>query len=82
MDGDLCPLLELVQIVKEEFPLGNAQFLVDEAHSVGVIGERGCGLVSMLGLEKEIAIRVHVASKSLGACGGMLFTQPLPLEAS
>jgi 8-amino-7-oxononanoate synthase len=72
MDGDVCPLGELVQIAKAEFPLGNAQFLVDEAHSLGIIGERGRDLVSLLGLEKEIAIRIHVASKSLGSSGGKL----------
>jgi len=70
MEGDICPLQEMVQVVKEEFPLGNAQFLVDEAHGLGVIGKNGEGLVSSLGLEKEIAIRVHVASKSLGSGGG------------
>lgn len=70
MDGDVCPLREFVQVVKDEFPLGNAQLVVDEAHSLGIIGDRGRGLVSALGLEKEIAIRIHVASKSLGSVGG------------
>ncbi|KAI1110620.1 8-amino-7-oxononanoate synthase [Nemania sp. NC0429] len=72
MDGDVCQLQELVQIAKEEFPLGNAQFIVDEAHSIGVIGDRGRGLVSMLGLERDIAIRIHVASKALGSVGGLI----------
>jgi 8-amino-7-oxononanoate synthase len=35
MDGDICPLEELVQVAKELFPLGNAQFIIDEAHSNG-----------------------------------------------
>ncbi|CAG8962006.1 hypothetical protein HYFRA_00014114 [Hymenoscyphus fraxineus] len=70
MDGDVCLLQEFVQVVREEFPNGNAQFVVDEAHSLGIIGEKGKGLVSLLGLEKEIAIRIHVASKSLGCVGG------------
>jgi 8-amino-7-oxononanoate synthase len=73
MDGDICSLQELVQIVKEEFPFGNAQFVVDEAHGLGVIGRNGEGLVSSLGLEKEIAIRIHVASKALGSSGGKGF---------
>jgi 8-amino-7-oxononanoate synthase len=70
MDGDVCPLQELVAVVKELFPLGNAQFVVDEAHSTGVIGPKGAGLVAMLGLEKEIAIRLHMSSKALAATGG------------
>ncbi|KAJ5259404.1 8-amino-7-oxononanoate synthase [Penicillium angulare] len=72
MDGDICPLEELVQVVKELFPLGNAQFIIDEAHSNGVIGPRGAGLVNMLGLEKEIAIRIHMCSKALGSTGGVV----------
>ncbi|KAF3012562.1 hypothetical protein E8E14_001363 [Neopestalotiopsis sp. 37M] len=62
MDGDICPLKECVDVVKELFPLGNAQLMIDEAHSNGVMGPRGAGLVQMLGLEKEIAIRVHMCS--------------------
>ncbi|KIX08679.1 uncharacterized protein Z518_03336 [Rhinocladiella mackenziei CBS 650.93] len=62
MEGDICPLVEFVELAKEMFPAGNAQFIIDEAHSNGVIGPRGGGLVQMLGLEKEIAIRVHVCS--------------------
>lgn len=72
MDGDICPLVELVQVAKELFPLGNAQFIIDEAHSNGVIGPRGAGLVNMLGLEKEIAIRIHMCSKALGSTGGVI----------
>ncbi|KAL4860999.1 pyridoxal phosphate-dependent transferase [Aspergillus spectabilis] len=59
--------MEMVGLVKELFPAGNAQFLIDEAHSSGVLGPRGGGL---LGLEKEIAIRVHVCSKALASTGG------------
>lgn len=45
MEGDLCPLKELVAVAKEVFPNGSAQFIVDEAHSNGVIGPNGSGLV-------------------------------------
>ncbi|KAF5554521.1 aminotransferase class I II [Fusarium mexicanum] len=72
MEGDICPLLEFVQLAKELFPAGNAQFVIDEAHSSGVLGPRGGGLVQELGLEKDIAIRVHVCSKALGATGGVI----------
>ncbi|KAL6890032.1 8-amino-7-oxononanoate synthase [Trichoderma evansii] len=72
MDGDICPLDELVQVAKELFPLGNAQFIIDEAHSSGMMGPKGAGLVQKLGLEKEIAIRVHMCSKALGSTGGVI----------
>lgn len=35
MDGDVAPLRELIEVAKELFPDGNAQFLVDEAHTTG-----------------------------------------------
>ena len=70
MNGDVCPLKELVDVAKDVLPLGNAQFVVDEAHSIGVLGPNGRGLVSMLGLEKEIAIRVHMCSKAMASTGG------------
>lgn len=70
MDGDVCPLAEMVEIVKQLFPEGNAQFFVDEAHSTGIVGEKGVGLVRTLGLEKDIAIRLHTFSKALACSGG------------
>ncbi|KAK8074180.1 class II aminotransferase/8-amino-7-oxononanoate synthase [Apiospora phragmitis] len=75
MEGDLCRLQELVQVAEEEFPLGNAQFIMDEAHSVGILGDKGRGLVSMLGLEKSIAIRIQAVSKAVGAVGGLIMTR-------
>jgi 8-amino-7-oxononanoate synthase len=70
MDGDVCPLRELIEVAKETFPAGNAQFVIDEAHSTGVIGENGKGFVCALGLEKEVAVRLHTYGKALAATGG------------
>ncbi|KAF4632903.1 hypothetical protein G7Y89_g5220 [Cudoniella acicularis] len=72
MKGDVCPIKAFIDISKELFPLGNAQFLIDEAHSVGVLGPNGRGLISMLGLENEIAIRIHMCSKALASTGGII----------
>ncbi|KAF1949244.1 class II aminotransferase/8-amino-7-oxononanoate synthase [Byssothecium circinans] len=74
MDGDICPLRELVQAAKEIFPNGNAQFVVDEAHSTGNVGPLGRGLVNMLGLESEIAVRNHTFGKSLCSSGAAIFS--------
>lgn len=76
MEGDVCPLLELVEIADEVSEgLGNIQFVVDETHSAGLIGPNGTGLVCELGLEADIAVRLHTYSKAMGACGGeILFT--------
>lgn len=73
MDGDVCPLQELVDAAKEVSDgYGNIQFVVDEAHSVGVIGPKGAGLVCELGLQKEIAIVVHSFGKAIGATGAII----------
>lgn len=45
MEGDLCPLKELVAVAKEVFPNGSAQFVIDEAHGNGTLGPNGAGLV-------------------------------------
>ena len=47
MDGDICPINDLFEIA-EEF---DCMILVDEAHSTGVLGKRGEGLISSLGLQ-------------------------------
>ena len=70
MDGDVCPLQELVEAAREVLPDGNAQFIIDEAQSTGVIGPNGAGLVCALGLENEVAIKLHTFSKALAAFGG------------
>jgi 8-amino-7-oxononanoate synthase len=49
MDGDVCPIKELFDIA-EEF---DAMVVVDEAHSTGVVGDRGEGLVSSFGLQSH-----------------------------
>lgn len=71
MDGDLAPLAEMVGITEDLFPFQNAHFIVDEAHATGVIGSRGRGLVSELGLEQKIFARLHTFGKALACNGGL-----------
>jgi 8-amino-7-oxononanoate synthase len=68
MDGDLSPLLEIVECCKKY----QAAIIVDEAHSGGVIEKQGRGWVSELGLEKEIFARVHTFGKALGCHGAVI----------
>lgn len=71
MDGDICPLEELVEVADEMFQgEDNIQFVVDEAHSTGLLGPKGAGLVCELGLETQIAVRVHTFGKCMGSSGG------------
>jgi 8-amino-7-oxononanoate synthase len=65
MDGDICPLHELVQL-SEKY---GARLIIDEAHATGVIGERGEGLVQQAGLERQVFARVHTFGKACGTHG-------------
>ncbi|KAF5567542.1 8-amino-7-oxononanoate synthase [Fusarium phyllophilum] len=77
MDGDVAPLQAIVREVKEQLPLRNAVFVIDEAHSTGLVGPQGSGLVSHLGLEKDFSIRVHTFGKAHGASGAVVLTSQL-----
>lgn len=65
MNGDLAPIKEIVTIAKEN----NACLIVDEAHSCGVYGELGRGMVDELGLRSEIFARIVTFGKAYGAHG-------------
>lgn len=43
MDGDVCPLQEMLEVANEVCPKGNAVFIVDEAHATGNLGPQGRG---------------------------------------
>ncbi len=66
MDGDVCKLLETVESV-ERF---DAMLWLDEAHGLGVFGERGMGLAEQENLQARIAFQMGTLSKSAGLSGG------------
>jgi 8-amino-7-oxononanoate synthase len=66
MLGDRAPLADIVA-VKRAF---GASLLVDEAHSLGVLGPHGRGLAEDVGVEDDVDFTVGTFSKSLGATGG------------
>lgn len=69
--GDCAPLKEIAEI-KERF---GARLLVDEAHSLGVYGERGRGVAEAQGVLDKVDFIVGTFSKSLGAMGGFCASQ-------
>jgi 8-amino-7-oxononanoate synthase len=71
MDGDVAPLTQIVEVVQEALGKEGGYVVVDEAHSTGVLGEQGRGLVCELGLEKRIFARLHTFGKAVAANGGM-----------
>ncbi|KAL7931902.1 PLP-dependent transferase [Trichoderma chlorosporum] len=72
MDGDLAPLKEVVECVEQRLPQGNGYVIVDEAHSTGIFGRQGRGLVCQLGLEERIWARVHTFGKAMGCSGAIV----------
>ena len=68
MDGDLAPLSEIARIAKRY----NAMLMVDEAHSTGVFGKCGRGIVNELKLEHSVNAAMGTFSKGLGSYGGFV----------
>lgn len=68
MDGDTCPLDELVSIAKTN----NAHLIIDEAHATGVVGDKGEGLVQLLGKQDAVFARIHTFGKACGAHGAVV----------
>lgn len=66
MLGDSAPLAEMVEATQAV----GASLLVDEAHSLGVLGKRGCGLAEELGLLDQVDFITGTFSKSVGTVGG------------
>ena len=66
MLGDRAPLSDFVEVKRRH----GAYLLIDEAHSLGVLGARGRGLAEADGLESDVDFVVGTFSKSLGAIGG------------
>jgi len=66
MLGDRAPLADIVAVKREH----GGYLLVDEAHSLGVLGERGRGLVEETGVLADADFIVGTFSKSLGGTGG------------
>ncbi len=67
MDGDLCPLPELIEIAHKF----DCWLLLDEAHSTGVLGKNGAGCVEYFGLKTtDNLIQIGTLSKAVGSLGG------------
>lgn len=66
MLGDVAPLAEMVKIAKAH----GAMVLVDEAHSMGFIGENGRGVAEQAGIMDDVDFIIGTFSKSVGTVGG------------
>ena len=76
MDGDLADLSRLVAL-KEQY---EAILIVDEAHGVGVFGERGLGLCETAGMVQQIDIITGTFGKALASTGAYAVMSSLVRE--
>jgi len=65
MDGDLAPLKQMAELYTEY----GARLIVDEAHSVGLEGQSGAGMVAQLGLQDKVFATIVTYGKALGTHG-------------
>jgi 8-amino-7-oxononanoate synthase len=68
MEGDIIPLPELCRIAGEY----GAAVMVDDAHSIGVLGQNGAGTASHFGLTDQVHLIMGTFSKSLASLGGFI----------
>jgi len=66
MDGDIIDLPAVVKLCKKY----NAWLMIDEAHSLGVLGKTGRGIEEYFGLEGTVDIKMGTLSKTIPSIGG------------
>jgi len=76
MLGDRAPLREIVDVKRHH----DASLLVDEAHSLGVLGQKGRGLAEEVAVEEGVDFITGTFSKSLGSIGGFCVSRWPQLE--
>ena len=69
--GEIIDLPRMVEIAKKY----NARLMIDDAHSVGVIGKGGRGTASEFDLDKEVDISMGTFSKTFGSLGGFVASE-------
>jgi len=68
MEGDIAPLPGIIEIAKKY----DARLMVDDAHSIGVLGENGRGTAEHFGVEDEVDLVMGTFSKSFASVGGFI----------
>ena len=77
MLGDQAPLADIAEVKRKYGGI----LLVDEAHSLGMLGAHGRGVAEAAGVEDDVDFVVGTFSKSLGAVGGYCVSNHAELEA-
>jgi 8-amino-7-oxononanoate synthase len=76
MDGDEAPLAEYATLCRTH----EAALIVDEAHAVGIYGERGSGLIEARGVADDVFVSINTAGKALGVSGAFVAGAAVAIE--
>ena len=76
MEGDVIQLPELCRIAGEH----GAAVMVDDAHSIGVLGKNGAGTASHFGLTDQVHLIMGTFSKSLASLGGFIASDAVTID--
>lgn len=68
MEGDIINLPEIVRLSRKY----NASIMIDDAHSLGVLGRNGAGTAAHFGLTNHVDLIMGTFSKSLASLGGFI----------
>ncbi len=68
MEGDILKLPEVVKLAEKY----NATIMIDDAHSLGVLGKKGSGTASHFGLTDKVDLVMGTFSKSFASLGGFI----------
>lgn len=68
MTGDILKLKEVTELAEKY----NAYVYVDDAHGIGVMGDRGRGTMNHFGLEDKVDFNMGTFSKSFASIGGVM----------
>ena len=76
MEGDIVKLPEIVALADQY----GANIMVDDAHSLGVIGQKGAGTASHFGLADDVDLIMGTFSKSLASLGGFIASDAATID--
>jgi len=76
MEGDVIQLPELCRIAGQH----GAAVMVDDAHSIGVLGKNGAGTASHFGLTDQVHLIMGTFSKSLASLGGFIASDAATID--
>jgi len=77
MDGDLAPLDEWVGLAKNN----NATLMIDDAHGIGVLGEKGRGIIEHFKInQQQLPIIIGTLGKAFGTAGAFVAASDVIIE--